>query len=43
MDFVSDRDTMSDWLVKKGDGGLRAYERQHNLVSLDGLPTGLPT
>ncbi|WP_353082248.1 pyridoxamine 5'-phosphate oxidase family protein [Tessaracoccus lapidicaptus] len=42
MDFVSDRDTMSDWLVKKGDGGLRAYERQHNLVSLDGLPTGLP-
>ena len=42
MDFVADRDTMTDWLVKKGDDGLREYERRNNLVSLDGLPTGLP-
>jgi hypothetical protein len=42
MDFVADRDTMTTWLVKKGDDGLREYERRHNLVSLDGLPTGLP-
>ena len=38
----ADRDTMTDRLDKKGDDGLREYERQHNLVSLDGLPTGLP-
>ena len=42
MDFRADRDTMTDWLVKKGDDGLREYERRNNLVSLDGLPTGLP-
>ena len=42
MDFRADRDTMTDWLVRKGDDGLREYERRNNLVSLDGLQTGLP-
>jgi len=41
-DFVDQRDLMDSWAAKKGEDGLDAYRRQHNLVSIDGLPTGLP-
>ena len=41
-DFVGQRDLMDSWAAKKGPDGLRKYQREHNLVSIDGLPTGLP-
>lgn len=41
-DYVGDRDTLDAWASKKGPEGLRAYWREKNLTSLDGLPTGLP-
>ncbi len=41
-DFVDQRDLMDSWATKKGPEGLHAYQQEHNLVSIDGLPTGLP-
>jgi hypothetical protein len=37
------RDLMDAWATKKGPGGLDAYQQEKNRVSIDGLPTGLPT
>ena len=42
MDFQADRETMAQWAAKKGADGVAAYQQEKNLVSLDGLPTGLP-
>jgi hypothetical protein len=42
-DFVGQRDLMDSWATKKGPEGLRAYQQEKNLISIDGLPTGLPT
>jgi len=39
MEFVADRDTMARWAEAKGEDGLRAYVRQKNVESIDGLPT----
>lgn len=41
-EFTGQRDLMAAWAAKKGADGLHAYQQTHNLVSLDGLPTGLP-
>lgn len=41
-DFVGQRDLMDGWANKKGEDGLAAYQQEHNLVSIDGFPTGLP-
>jgi hypothetical protein len=42
-DFVDQRDLMDAWATKKGPDGLDAYQHEKNRVSIDGLPTGLPT
>jgi hypothetical protein len=42
-DFVDQRDLMDSWATKKGPDGLDAYQQEKNRVSIDGLPTGLPT
>lgn len=41
-DYVGERPLMDAWAEKKGPEGLAAYQQEHNRVSLDGLPTGLP-
>lgn len=40
-DFQGERETLAQWAEKKGETGLRDYRREKNLVSIDGLPTGL--
>ena len=40
-EFVEDRDTLDRWAESKGREGVRAYQQQENLRSLDGLP-GVP-
>jgi hypothetical protein len=42
-DFVDQRDLMDAWATKKGPDGLDTYQQEKNRVSIDGLPTGLPT
>ena len=42
-DFAGQRDMMDAWAAKKGPDGLQGYRFEHNQVSIDGLPTGLPT
>ena len=39
--FDSDRPLLDDWAAKKGPDGIAAYWQQKNVVSIDGLPTGL--
>nr|WP_068428752.1 pyridoxamine 5'-phosphate oxidase family protein [Magnetospirillum sp. XM-1]CUW37424.1 conserved protein of unknown function \ len=41
MDFAGHRPTLPDWADAKGADGIRQYWRDKNLVSFDGLPTGL--
>lgn len=36
--YERDRTQLTDWAERKGDAGLRAYQRDNNRVSLDGLP-----
>ncbi|GAA1947347.1 pyridoxamine 5'-phosphate oxidase family protein [Microbacterium deminutum] len=38
MEFVTDREIMRPWAVKKGPEGLDAYRAEKNARSLDGLP-----
>lgn len=40
-DYQGERDKLLRWAEKKGDDGIRAYWREKNRVSIDGLPTGL--
>ena len=42
MDFVKERETLDKWSVKKGEDGIKAYQKEKNSVSLDGHSTGLP-
>lgn len=42
-DYTGQRDMMDTWAAKKGDDGLLTYQDEHNLVSIDGFPTGLRT
>jgi hypothetical protein len=40
-EFVGQRDDLLRWNKKQGPAKLAKYRREHNLVSIDGLPTGL--
>lgn len=40
-DYKGERDTMDKWARAKGEDGLAAYWEEKNLLSQDGLPTGL--
>ncbi|NIR99372.1 MAG: pyridoxamine 5'-phosphate oxidase family protein [Gammaproteobacteria bacterium] len=40
-DSMQPRDTLREWALKKGEDGLRAYWRDRNQSSIDGLPTKL--
>ncbi len=40
-DYVGERDTLDRWARAKGEEGVEAYQREKNIRSIDGLPTGL--
>jgi hypothetical protein len=40
-DYVGQREVLVNWAQKKGEAGVREYQQQKNLVSIDGLPTSL--
>ena len=40
-EFKGHRDLITAWAQKKGIEGLREYQLKKNVVSIDGLPTGL--
>ncbi|MCU0525260.1 MAG: pyridoxamine 5'-phosphate oxidase family protein [Elainella sp. Prado103] len=40
-EHTSDRDSLIDWAIKKGEVGLQNYWYEKNRVSIDGLPTPL--
>lgn len=40
-ELQQERTLLTDWAVKKGADGVRAYQLQKNLVSIDGLPNHL--
>ena len=40
-DYRAERPNLERWTEAKGQDGLEAYWRDKNLVSMDGLPTGL--
>ena len=39
MDFVAQRDNLLKWASEKGEEGLRAYQKEKNSRSIDGLPS----
>jgi len=39
-DYAGDRPALITWAEKKGADGLAAYRAEHNIRSIDGLPTG---
>jgi len=39
--YEGERDTMPKWVANKGLEGLETYKAEKNMVSIDGLPTGL--
>lgn len=41
MDFKEERPILKDWAERKGKEGIQEYWKEKNLVSIDGLPTGL--
>jgi len=41
MTFAGQRTALPDWAAGKGEDGIRAYWRDKNAVSFDGLPTGV--
>jgi len=43
MEVQGQRDLMDGWARKKGPEGIAAYQDEKNRVSIDGLPTGLPS
>jgi hypothetical protein len=43
MTFDDERELLSTWANKKGPEGVIAYHQEKNVVSIDGLPTGLRT
>ncbi len=38
MEMVSQRDFLPDWAEKKGPDAMWEYQKEHNVLSLDGLP-----
>jgi hypothetical protein len=43
MTFDEERELLSTWANKKGPDGVAAYHQEKNVVSIDGLPTGMRT
>jgi len=41
MDFVADRQVLTQWAEKRGPDGIRDYWQEKNRLSIDGLPTGI--
>lgn len=41
MEHAQTRETMMNWIEKKGEKSLNDYQRENNLKSIDGLDTGL--
>jgi len=39
--YGGERPSLDNWARSKGEDGLDAYRREKNVVSIDGLPTGL--
>jgi len=40
-DFIAQRETLTDWIEKKGEAGIAQYWDDRNVESLDGKPTGI--
>lgn len=40
-EYIGERDHADKWANSKGAGGLQAYKKEKNRVSIDGLPTAL--
>ena len=40
-DYRGERDRLLDYAREKGEDGMAAYRREHNVTSIDGLPTHL--
>lgn len=38
MDYKADRDVLDKWTSNKGDDGLKIYQAEKNMQSIDGLP-----
>lgn len=38
---IRQRTQLADWAARKGEAGLRDYQRKNNVISLDGKPTGI--
>jgi hypothetical protein len=43
MAFEQERPLLTTWATKRGPDGITAYHQEKNLVSIDGLPTGMRT
>ncbi len=39
MEFLGERDTLDEWIEKKGEDGIRQYWEEKNMISMDGKPT----
>jgi predicted pyridoxine 5'-phosphate oxidase superfamily flavin-nucleotide-binding protein len=40
-DYAGERAVLEKWALTKGEDGLAEYRREKNVVSIDGLPTGI--
>ena len=40
-ELIEERPMLTEWCLKKGEGGLAEYRAKKNRRSIDGLPTGL--
>jgi hypothetical protein len=40
-DYRGERPSLDNWSRSQGEEGLVAYRRDKNMISIDGLPTGL--
>jgi len=40
-DYVSEREQLKNWSIKKGEEGLKEYWKENNQTSLDGKPTNI--
>jgi hypothetical protein len=40
LDYAGERPSFANWAHSKGDDGLKAYRREKNRLSIDGLATG---
>lgn len=40
-DYVTEREQLKDWSIKKGNNGIKDYWQKNNQVSLDGIDTNI--